>query len=466
MPESMSISVNGQSQVPPGFRFHPTEEELLQYYLRKKVSYEKIDLDVIRDVDLNKLEPWDIQEKCKIGTTPQNDWYFFSHKDKKYPTGTRTNRATAAGFWKATGRDKVIYSNGKRIGMRKTLVFYKGRAPHGQKSDWIMHEYRLDDNTTNDTNIVSNVMGDAAQEEGWVVCRIFKKKNHLKTLDSPLTSSISGGDGGRRSHHHHLFDSCDEGALEQILQHMGRGGGGGCKEENNYDQSNNNNYGGSSSSSTRYERTFDTMNGGGGGGVYHNNNNNDSRFLKLPSLESPKSTSMDHNNDDSHENNNNNNGYHPIIPVEMVTENEGSFTCENPNMFHHHHSSMVSGGGGNDGGSGLTNWVALDRLVASQLNGQTEASRQLSCFNDPTMGYSTGNTDLFFSTVRSTSSLSSSSASTHPRAVVSAGPGTFITPGAQDYTTTSEIDLWSFARSTSSLLSSSEPLCHVSNTSV
>lgn len=85
-------------------------------------------------------------EMCKIGTTPQNDWYFFSHKDKKYPTGTRTNRATAAGFWKATGRDKIIYSNGRRIGMRKTLVFYKGRAPHGQKSDWIMHEYRLDDN--------------------------------------------------------------------------------------------------------------------------------------------------------------------------------------------------------------------------------------------------------------------------------------------------------------------------------
>ncbi|EEC82812.1 hypothetical protein OsI_27595 [Oryza sativa Indica Group] len=57
----MSISVNGQSCVPPGFRFHPTEEELLNYYLRKKVASEQIDLDVIRDVDLNKLEPWDIQ---------------------------------------------------------------------------------------------------------------------------------------------------------------------------------------------------------------------------------------------------------------------------------------------------------------------------------------------------------------------------------------------------------------------
>jgi len=91
-------------------------------------------------------------EKCKIGSTPQNDWYFFSHKDKKYPTGTRTNRATAAGFWKATGRDKIIYSGFKRIGLRKTLVFYKGRAPHGQKSDWIMHEYRLDENI-HDTNV-------------------------------------------------------------------------------------------------------------------------------------------------------------------------------------------------------------------------------------------------------------------------------------------------------------------------
>ncbi|KAK4343934.1 hypothetical protein RND71_037028 [Anisodus tanguticus] len=163
----MMSAGNGQLSVPPGFRFHPTDEELLYYYLRKKVSYEAIDLDVIREVDLNKLEPWDLK-----GSGPQNEWYFFSHKDKKYPTGTRTNRATAAGFWKATGRDKAIYlSNSKRIGMRKTLVFYTGRAPHGQKTDWIMHEYRLDDNTAE---------VEPLQEDGWVVCRVFKKKNYTR----------------------------------------------------------------------------------------------------------------------------------------------------------------------------------------------------------------------------------------------------------------------------------------------
>ncbi|KAJ8464407.1 hypothetical protein OPV22_026959 [Ensete ventricosum] len=162
---------NGQLPIPPGFRFHPTDEELLYYYLRKKVAYEAIDLDVIRDVDINKLEPWDLKDKCRIGSGPQNEWYFFSHKDKKYPTGTRTNRATTAGFWKATGRDKAIHlSSSKRLGMRKTLVFYTGRAPHGQKTDWIMHEYRLDDKNPD------------IQEDGWVVCRVFKKKNYQRGM--------------------------------------------------------------------------------------------------------------------------------------------------------------------------------------------------------------------------------------------------------------------------------------------
>ncbi|KAG6773878.1 hypothetical protein POTOM_021216 [Populus tomentosa] len=172
-----------ESCVPPGFRFHPTDEELVGYYLRKKVASQKIDLDVIRDIDLYRIEPWDLQERCWIGYEEQNEWYFFSHKDKKYPTGTRTNRATMAGFWKATGRDKAVYDKTKLIGMRKTLVFYKGRAPNGQKTQWIMHEYRLesDENGPPQASI-------STYEEGWVVCRAFKKRT------TGQTKSIEGWD--------------------------------------------------------------------------------------------------------------------------------------------------------------------------------------------------------------------------------------------------------------------------------
>ncbi|PWZ26065.1 NAC domain-containing protein 30 [Zea mays] len=157
--------------VPPGFRFHPTEEELVGYYLARKVACQKIHLDIVREVDLYRIEPWDLQERCGYYGGGQDqeeptEYYFFSYKDRKYPSGTRTNRATAAGFWKATGRDKPVLSSSTAavIGMRKTLVFYRGRAPNGRRTDWIIHEYRLQGNEH-----------EHAQEEGWVVCRAFHK---------------------------------------------------------------------------------------------------------------------------------------------------------------------------------------------------------------------------------------------------------------------------------------------------
>lgn len=84
-----------------------------------------------------------LTDVAKMG---EREWYFFSLRDRKYPTGLRTNRATGAGYWKATGKDREVLSaaTGTLLGMKKTLVFYKGRAPRGEKTKWVMHEYRLD----------------------------------------------------------------------------------------------------------------------------------------------------------------------------------------------------------------------------------------------------------------------------------------------------------------------------------
>ncbi|CAL1392497.1 unnamed protein product [Linum trigynum] len=44
----------------PGFRFHPTDEELLQYYLKRKVTNKPVRFDSIYVVDVHRTELWDL----------------------------------------------------------------------------------------------------------------------------------------------------------------------------------------------------------------------------------------------------------------------------------------------------------------------------------------------------------------------------------------------------------------------
>jgi hypothetical protein len=62
LPASQAKEPNQQAEpfLPPGFRFHPTDEELVSYYLTKKVLDSSFAVHAIAEVDLNKCEPWDL----------------------------------------------------------------------------------------------------------------------------------------------------------------------------------------------------------------------------------------------------------------------------------------------------------------------------------------------------------------------------------------------------------------------
>ncbi|KAF5730697.1 protein CUP-SHAPED COTYLEDON 2 [Tripterygium wilfordii] len=168
------------THLPPGFRFHPTDEELITFYLLKKVLDSNFTGRAISEVDLNKCEPWELPGKAKMG---EKEWYFFSLRDRKYPTGLRTNRATEAGYWKATGKDREIYSSKTcaLVGMKKTLVFYRGRAPKGEKSNWVMHEYRLEG------KFAYHYLSRSCKDE-WVISRVFQKTGGANTSSSSSTA--------------------------------------------------------------------------------------------------------------------------------------------------------------------------------------------------------------------------------------------------------------------------------------
>ncbi|WOG87977.1 hypothetical protein DCAR_0207210 [Daucus carota subsp. sativus] len=155
----------GSSSLAPGFRFHPTDEELVRYYLRRKICGKPFRFDAISDIDIYKVEPWDLPGKSRLKSRDL-EWYFFSYLDKKYGNGARTNRATDGGYWKTTGKDRAVYHRTKVVGMKKTLVYHSGRAPRGERTNWVMHEYRLIDEELEKAGIL---------QDAFVLCRVFRK---------------------------------------------------------------------------------------------------------------------------------------------------------------------------------------------------------------------------------------------------------------------------------------------------
>ena len=140
-------------QLPPGFRFRPTDEELVLQYLRRKALGLPLPAAVIPDVgNLYSLYPWDIPGAC------DGEKYFFAVRPAAGKRGGAT-ATTASGCWKpaAGGRERpVVVSRCGRnhlVGVKKSMAFVprrnraKGRKTTSPaapvQTGWVMHEYRL-----------------------------------------------------------------------------------------------------------------------------------------------------------------------------------------------------------------------------------------------------------------------------------------------------------------------------------
>ncbi|XP_062079526.1 NAC domain-containing protein 104 isoform X2 [Humulus lupulus] len=143
---------NNNVNLPPGFRFYPTDEELVVHFLHRKVSLLPCHPDVIPDLELYPYDPWELDGKA-LGE--DNKWYFYSRKTQ--------NRVTRNGYWKALGIEEAVSGNNntKKVGTKKYFVFYVGEAHNHNsgaaiKTNWIMHEFHLSDSASTSSSSSSS----------------------------------------------------------------------------------------------------------------------------------------------------------------------------------------------------------------------------------------------------------------------------------------------------------------------
>ncbi|PIN03411.1 hypothetical protein CDL12_24065 [Handroanthus impetiginosus] len=183
------------NSIAPGFRFRPTDKELIVEYLMPRINNQELPRNLINIVKLYDFSPDDLAASGRYKSTDKNEWYFFTPRNKKYKGGSRPDRSAGDGYWKATETLRNIVHNGELIGYRNTLVYHSGKPRKGIKTDWIMHEFIVKNppapvqTTENSMRVfgflryshvgkfikVFSFKRKIVKLDDWVLCRLHKK---------------------------------------------------------------------------------------------------------------------------------------------------------------------------------------------------------------------------------------------------------------------------------------------------
>ncbi|XP_040999119.1 NAC domain-containing protein 6-like isoform X2 [Juglans microcarpa x Juglans regia] len=169
---------------PPGCGFHPSQQQLLSYYLTKKnnvVGEGSDGCDLIGELDLYHYDPFELPDGACFsygyGASKRN-WYCYAARNEKESEAGR--RRTKTGYWRRKWgkvRDVMDPRRGGKVllGTRSCFVFYQKNSSMtaARITDWVMHEYALPDHL----------------KASFVLCRVFFKScSGNSILDNGLSS--------------------------------------------------------------------------------------------------------------------------------------------------------------------------------------------------------------------------------------------------------------------------------------
>nr|VDD16661.1 unnamed protein product [Brassica rapa] len=183
---------------PVGYRFRPTDEEIVGHYVRPKnleSNTSHVD-EVMNTVDIYSFDPWELPCKCsRIKSRDEVVWYFFGCKKQMH--NNKQRRSTASGFWSKTGdTTQIIRKKGdhEKIGEKRVFVFkYSSKIPGGSKSksksksksDWVMHEYVATFSSPDSQTMMMMT---------YTVCKVMFKGDPTDLPSSSAAASVGSGE--------------------------------------------------------------------------------------------------------------------------------------------------------------------------------------------------------------------------------------------------------------------------------
>ncbi|XP_057432041.1 NAC domain-containing protein 83-like [Lotus japonicus] len=162
---------DGSVRLLPGYKFDPTDEVLIDFYLKRRVFAQLVPFHIIPDFDVFQTEPWGL---------PGGDGKIFNER-KCFFYNTRSRdlenidiRVAGSGQWRVMEKDKYIPipRNNQVIGKRNTMNFWEVQGVYARRTEWVMHEFRL------------ALIANPSKMENWAVYRIFKNKDEKKVKDA------------------------------------------------------------------------------------------------------------------------------------------------------------------------------------------------------------------------------------------------------------------------------------------
>ncbi|KAM3270285.1 putative protein isoform X2 [Capsicum chacoense] len=213
----MDIEIICRQEENVGDRLPYADEELITHFLDKKMIDQRFLDHTVHDVDFFLYHPQQLSQMYH--PSQAKEWYFLSPSTQKYTEGSQCYSSNNDGYWEPCGADSLIHKDGKLIGYRKTLNYNEGKHEKDRKrTEWLMHEYRLDRSRDVRT-------GSTSDDMQWVFCKLFKSSDKFLVAEDKVVTKFAGPTDGVSSTDH-TIQGPEE--ANDVMDHKGPSNGRSC----------------------------------------------------------------------------------------------------------------------------------------------------------------------------------------------------------------------------------------------